>query len=58
MSRVGDVLSKLTSPKRITNGGLGTEPPALDRFCSYLEKNAIFTPLDPISHVFRTIWKN
>ena len=46
--------------KGITDGGLGTEPPAVGGFgglgaifCNFLEKKAILMPLDHISQVFR-----
>ena len=32
MSKLGDVVSKLVQLKRITDGGLGAEPPAAGQF--------------------------
>ena len=61
-------VEKASVLKRITDGGLGAEPPAaggygglgqspkpLGNFCKFLEKKAILIPLDHISHVFKAI---
>ena len=56
MYKVGDMLSQLTLLKRLTDRGLGTEPPATGQiFVILLEKKAILIPMDSISHVFRAI---
>ena len=52
-------MSKLTCLKRITDGGLGAEPPATEQFfVIFWKKLAILMPLDHNSLVFRTILKN
>ena len=56
MYKVGDMLSQLTLLIRLTDRGLGTEPPATGQiFVILLEKKAILIPMDSISHVFRAI---
>ena len=48
-------VEKASVLKRITNGGLGAEPPAARQFCKFLKKKAILIPLDHISYVFTAI---
>ena len=58
MCKLGDVLRKLEELKRITDGGLGAEPPAAGG-CGGLEaklflgKLAILMPMNHNSHAFR-----
>ena len=42
--------------KRITEEGLGAKPTEADRF--FEKKQAIWMPLEYISHAFWAIWKN
>ena len=69
MSELGDALSKLVQLKRITDGGLGAEPPAAGGyeglrakplvggqfFVIFLEKMVILMLLNHILNVFRAI---
>ena len=57
MSNLRDVLGKLVELKRITDGGLGAEPPAAGSYggLNFVEKKAILMPFDLISHLFRVI---
>ena len=68
----GNVLIKLVQLKCITDGGLGAGHPAAGGFggpvgeapsrwvifWNFLEKKAIWMPLNHISQVFRAIWKH
>ena len=69
MSKLGDVLSKLVQIKRITNGGLGVQPPAAGDyeclgakpsttrqfFVIFWKKSYFNAIMDDISHVLKAI---
>ena len=67
MSKLGDMFCKVMQLKRITDGGLGAEPPAAGDHGGleaktpaagrFFEKLAILLRLDHKSHKFRAIWK-
>ena len=60
LSKLGDMLSKLMPLKRVTDMGLGAEPPAAGGFrgLQFFEIKTVLMSLDHISLVFRAICKN
>ena len=55
ISKLIDVCKQTCLLKRITDGGLGTQPQLLGNVFAIFWKKAISMPKDHISHVFRTI---